>query len=254
MTNANWMIDADKIEPVKVLSTISDIDALDSRIEQLYQKANLPFDIKVILDFAKHLNVLQMSDRVPWVIKLLTTDYSLGPGGFALRFNLKTNPKTYTFFQLQKYDSIYRPMKYVYKPFGMTSCPAASSRDIAENACAHVEKCIKNLFFVRNLKTPPKATLGKMANKYPGEFDNNTLDVINKTNEIAYGKTKHEFEVQLPRLQLLSLAESLAVYFVCSVVGLKLLQQAGTLSDIENEINRGRSQKGVFLGMEWAIR
>jgi hypothetical protein len=189
---------------------------------------------------------------VPWVKKLLAMDYSLGPGGYALRFNLETNPKTYAFFQLQKYDSIYRPIKYVYKPFGMTFCPAASSRDIAENACAHVEKCVKNLFMVRNLKIHPKATLGKMVNRYPGEFDSNTLYIINSINDIIYGKTKHEFEVQLPRLQLLSLAESLAVYFVCRVLGLELLQQAGTLNDIVNEINRGRSQK-VFIGMEWAI-
>ena len=180
-------------------------------------------------------------------------DYSLGPGGYALRFNLKTRPETYAFFQLLEYDSIYRPMKYVYMPFGLTSCPACFSRDIAQNACAHVEKCVLNLFKVRSLRISPKAPLGAMTRKYPDEFDPNTLSLINSVNSLIYGKTMHEFEVELPRLQLLSLAESLAVYFVCRVLGLKLLQQAGTLTDIVNEINRGRSQEGVFIGMEWFI-
>lgn len=253
MTNNDWIIDAEKIVPLEVSPMTGDIDILDNEIEQLYKKANLPFDIKAISDYAKHLNVSQTSDRVPWVYKLLEMDYSLGPGGFALRFNLKTNLNTYAFFQLIKYDQIYRPMKYVYMPFGMAICPSAWSRDIAENACAHVEKCVKNLFEVKNLRMSPKATLGKMANRYPTEFNNNTFDIINSVNDIIYGKTKHQFEVQLPRQQLLSLTESLAVYFVCRVLGLRLLQQAGTLNDIENEIDRGRSQKGIYLGMEWAI-
>jgi hypothetical protein len=253
MSNTNWMIDADKIKPTEVSPTISGVDALDNRIEQLYRKANLPFDIGVILDYAKHLNVLNTSARVPWVYKFLDMDYSLGPGGYALRFHLETEPRTYAFFQLLKYDSIYRPMKYVYMPFGMTSCPACFSRDIAQNACAHVEKCVKNLFSVKGLKIHPKATLGGMIKKYPREFDKDTLDSMNSLNRLIYGKTKHEFEVELPRLQLLSLAESLAVYFVCRVLGLKLLQQAGTLTDIVKEINRGRSQEGVFIGMEWFI-
>ena len=251
MTNADWNIDPRKIQPIDVSPT-SEVETLDSSIEQVCQQANLPFDIKVILGLAKHLNVLPMSERVPWVEKLLEMDYSLGPFGYALRFNLSSNPKTYAFFQLQKYDSIYRPMKYVYKPFGMSFCPAASSREIAESACAHVEKCVKNLFAVRTLKVRPKATLGEMVNKYPQEFDSQTLCLINSINDIVYGKTKHEFEVQLPRLQLLSLAESLAVYFVCRVIGLKLLQQAGTLNDVVSELKRSKGEK-VFIGMEWAI-
>jgi len=98
-----------------------------------------------------------------------------------------------------------------------------------------------------------KATLGAMLGKYPDEFDKDTLDLIKSVNGLVYGKTKHKFEVELPRLQLLSLAESLAIYFVCRVLGLRLLKQANTLTDIVNEINRGRSQKGVFIGMEWFV-
>ena len=252
MEKPDWIIDPEGIKPVEVVPA-SDVEAFDTRIEQAYRKANLPLDIKDIVEYAKHLNVLQMSDRVPWIKKLLEEDYSLGPGGYALRFNLESNPRTYAFFQLQKYDSIYRPMKYVFKPFGMTSCPAASSRDIAENACAHVEKCVKNLLTMKHLPIRTKATLGEMATKYPREFDRDTLDLINSINDIAYGKTKHEFEVQLPRLQLLSLAESLAIYFICRVLGLRLLKQAGILTDIVSEIKRGASEKGIFLGMEWAI-
>lgn len=253
MSNSNWIIDADKIEPKEVSAEVSGVDAVDGRIEQLYRKANLPFDIGAMLDYARHLNVPKASKRAPWAYKLLEMDYSLGPGGYALRFNFKTKPKTYGFFQLLKYDAIYRPMKYVYMPFGLSSCPACFSRDIAENACAHVHECVKNLFTVRELKIHPRATLGRAISKYPEEFDSGAYGLIDSVNKIIYGKAKHKFDVQLPRLQLLSLAESLAVYFVCRKLGLILLQQAGTLDDVVAEIRRGTSQKGVFIGQDWFI-
>ncbi len=138
-------------------------------------------------------------------------------------------------------------------PVGLTSYPACFSRDIAQNACAHIEECVKNLFSVKGLRIRPKATLGTMTSKYPNEFDSNTLSLINSVNRIIYGRTKHKFDVELPRLQLLSLTESLAVYLVCRILGLRLLQEAGTLTDIVDEINRGRSQRGVFIGQDWFI-
>jgi hypothetical protein len=243
----DWMIDADSIEVVEAPSTLNGVTTLDSRIEELYRRAKLPFDISVMIDYAKHLNVPEISERVPWVYKLLELDMSLGPGGYTLRFR----PKTYAFFHLLNYDSIYRPMKYVYMPFGLTTSPASFSRDIAQNACAHVEKCVQELLRVRGLMIHRKATLGKMISKYSGEFDSDTFSLISSLNDLVYGKTKHQFDVDLPRLQLVTLGESLAIYFVCRTIGLKLLQEAGILADVISEINRGRSHKGVFIGQEW---
>ena len=253
MQNSDWTIDAEKIEPIEVLTEVSGIDSVDGKIEELYRKGSLPFDIGVLLDYARHLNISEASKRAPWVYKLLDMDYSLGPGGYGLRFNFKVKPNTYGFFQLLKYDAIYRPMKYVYMPFGMTPCPACFSRDIAENACAHVHECVKNLFAVKGLKIHPKATLGTALYKYPSEFDSGTYALIDSVNQIVYGRAKHKFDVELPRLQLLSLAESLAVYFVCRRLGLTLLRQAGTLNDIVAEIRRGMNGQRVFIGMEWGI-
>ena len=253
MQNSDWTIDAEKIEPIEVLAKVSGIDAVDGKIEELYRKGSLPFDIGVLLDYARHLNVSEASKRAPCVYKLLDMDYSLGPGGYGLRFNFRAKPNTYGFYQLLEYDAIYRPMKYVYMPFGLTSCPACFSRQIAENACAHVHECIKNLFAVRGLKIHPKATLGKAIYKYPREFDLDTYGLIDSANKIVYGRAKHKFDVELPRLQLLSLAESLAVYFVCRKLGLTLLQQAGTLDDIVAEIRRGINREKVFIGMAWFI-
>lgn len=253
MTEADWRIDVSSLEAIETPPEVGGVTALDSRIEHLYQKAKLPFDIVTIIDYAIHLNVPQTSERVPWIYKLMEMDKALGPGGYALRFRLDSQPKTYAFFQLRKYDSIYRPMKYVYMPFGLTSYPAGFSRDIAERACAHVEKCVLNLFESRGLGIESNATLGKMIYRYPNEFDGDTFGLIKSVNSLIYGKTKHKFDVELPRLQLLSLAESLAFYFVCRVLGLKLLQQAGTMTDILSEIKRGRTEKGVFIGMEWPM-
>ena len=253
MTVNNWKIDANNFDANEISNTISEIDTIDNRIENLYQKAKLPFDIKVFLKYAKQLNVTKTPNRVPYVYKLLEMDYSLGPGGFALRFKLNTRPKMYGFWQLIKYDAIYRPIKYVYMPFGLSYCPAGFSRDITQNACAHVEECVLNLLNARHLKIRPKSTLGVMLSRYPNEFTTDDYDLISTLNNLIYGKTKHKFDVELPRLQLLSLAESLAIYFVCRVIGLNLLQQAGTLDDIKSEINKGRTKRGFFLGQEWCI-
>jgi hypothetical protein len=251
--NSDWIIDAQKIEPIEVSSQVSGIDAVDSKIGELYRKSSPPFDIRVLLNYARHLNVPDASKRASWVYKLLDMDYSLGPGGYGLRFNFKAKPNTYGFYQLLKYDAIYRPMKYVYMPFGMTSCPACFSRDIAENACAHVHECVKDLFAVKRLRIHPKATLGKAISMYPEEFDSDVYDLIDSVNRIVYGRAKHKFDVELPRLQLLSLAESLAIYFVCRKLGLTLLQWAGTLDDIVAEIKRGMTGEKVFIGMTWFI-
>ena len=170
MSNSDQIIDADKIEPEEVPAEVSGVDAVDGRIEQLYCNTNLPFDIGVILDYSRHLNVSEASKRAPWVYKLLDMDYSLGPGGYTLRFNFKSKPNSFGFFQLLKYDSIYRPVKYVYLPFGLTSCPACFSRQIAEYSCAHVHECVMNLFSVRGLEIHPKTTLGRAISKYPGKY------------------------------------------------------------------------------------
>ena len=45
------MIDAEKIKPDQVSLKISGVDALDHRVAQPYQEANLPFEIKVILNY-----------------------------------------------------------------------------------------------------------------------------------------------------------------------------------------------------------
>lgn len=51
MTGKDWMIDTEKIKPDQVLPKISGVDALDHGVEQPYQEANLPFEIKVILNY-----------------------------------------------------------------------------------------------------------------------------------------------------------------------------------------------------------
>ncbi len=233
---------------------ILDVVSVNIHIQKLFADANLSVDIDKIQELVPYLNMTEISKRAPWVYKFFEIDRSLGPCGFAFKFDMGSKPRTYGFYQLLKYDPILRPIKYVYMPFGMSSCPAAFSRDIAQNACAFVEMCMKNLFSIRNLRIHPKATLGTMLYKYPNEFDSATFGLIEVLNRHVYGKTKHEFDVGLPKKQLLTLSESLAVYLVCRVIGLKLLQEAGTLEDIENQIILSQSHpEKVVIGQEWFV-
>lgn len=245
---ANWRIDGSLLEatgPGK--PGIIDVNVIDSRVERLYSRFDFPFDIDSISEHAKQLNVPQRRKREPWVYKLLEVDMALGPGGYTLRFGRRT----FGFFHLLKYDAIYRPMKYVYLPFGLTSCPACWSRDIAENASAHVEQCVRLLLVARNIPVKPKATLGYMIGRNAKQFKHDILESIDAINKLIYGRTKHEFKIELPREQLLSLTESLLVYFVCRKIGLELLRDSGVLADIVMEINKGRTQRGIFIGQEW---
>ena len=233
---------------------IIDIDTVNIHIEKLFADANLPVNIAKIKELAPYLNMTEISERAPWVYKFFEIDWSLGPCGFAFKFDMESKPRTYGFYQLLKYNSILRPIKYVYMPFGMSACPAGFSRDIAQNACAFVEMCMKNLFFMRNLRIHPKAMLGTMLYKYPNEFDTATFGLIESLNRHVYGKTKHEFDVGLPRKQLLTLSESLAVYLICRVIGLKLLQEAGVLEDIKNQVTLSQSHpEKVVIGQEWFV-
>ena len=131
----NWRIIGDLLDTTKVRkSQAKGVEVIDSRIEHLLTQFDFEFDVVTISELAMKLNVSQVRKRAPWVYKLLELDRSIGPGGYTLIFRRRT----FGFGQLLKYDAIYRPMKYVYLPFGLTYCPACWSRDIAENASAHV--------------------------------------------------------------------------------------------------------------------
>ena len=254
MNDGFFLNGTDMTEFEEYQDEILDVVTVNIHIQKLFADANLSVDIDKIQELAPYLNITEISKRAPWVYKFFEIDQSLGPCGFAFKFDMESKPRTYGFYQLLKYDPILRPIKYVYMPFGMSSCPAAFSRDIAQNACAFVEMCMKNLFLTRNLRIHPKATLGTMLYKYPNEFDSATFGLIEVLNRHVYGKTKHEFDVGLPQKQLLTSSESLAVYLVCRVIGLNLLQEAGTLEDIENQIILSQSHpEKVVIGQEWFV-
>jgi hypothetical protein len=232
---------------------IPNVRTIDSNIEKLYMHAGISVSLFKLTELSSYLNILEISDRVPFVYELFEIDKSLGPCGFAPRFDIESKPKTYGFGQLLKYDHILRPIKYVYMPFGMASCPAAFSRDIAQNACAYVEECFQNLLIERNLKIRPKATLGKLLYDYRDEIHQRTFNLIDLLNKYVYGKSKHEFVVELPNNQLFTLSESLAIYFVCRVIGLTLLKDANTLPDIEFLTKLSQTQPGLVIGQDWYI-
>ncbi|MDO8686982.1 MAG: hypothetical protein Q7K41_00155 [Dehalococcoidales bacterium] len=129
-----------------------DVLTVNIHIQKLFADAKLPVAIDKIQELAPYLNLTEISERTPWVYELFEIDQSLGPCGFAFKFDMESKPRTYGFWQLVKYDPILRPIKYVYMPFGMSVCPAGFSRDIAQNACAFVEMCMKNLLFTRKLR------------------------------------------------------------------------------------------------------
>lgn len=246
----SWRIIGDLLDTTKVRKfQAKGVEVIDSRIEHLLTQFDFEFDVVTISELAMKLNVSQIRKRAPWVYKLLELDRSFGPGGYTLIFRRRT----FGFGQLLKYDAIYRPMKYVYLPFGLTYCPACWSRDIAENACAHVEQCVRLYLTTKNIPVKPKATLGHMLGRNQSEFSLNIFNCIKSLNNFIYGRTKHEFKIELPREQLLSLTESLIVYFVSRILGLTLLRECGVLSDIVDEIERGRTEEDIFIGQEFFI-
>ena len=220
---------------------------IDSRIEQLYQRLSVPVSINDVVDLAGNLNTEIIAARVPWVNKLLEIDRSLGVGGFIIDFDVDR----FGIFQLLKYDEIYRPMKYVYLDICDTGHPAAFSRNIAENACAHVEKCLGLYLKIKSgarVPPKPKPTLGRILGYSQKFLDSDSSESIRSLNELVYGKTKHKFDVALPRQQLLSLTESLLIYFVSRKIGVHLLTACGAINDVTSEIIRGQTEENAYVG------
>ena len=231
-----------------------DVLTINNDIRGFYADARLSIELETIQELAPFLNSVELSERAPSLEKLYEIDCSLGPCGFDYKLNVASKPRTYSFYQILKYDRILRPIKYVYMPFGMSSYPASFSRDIAQNACAYVEMCMQNLFLTKGLRFNPKAPLGTMLYQYQKEFDTNTFKLIEALNRNVYVKAKHEFSVNLPKKQLLTLSESLASYLVCRVIGLALLKEAGVLEDIINLVKLSKTNpKEIVIGQTWYV-
>jgi hypothetical protein len=215
---------------------------VDKQISQLYEQSQVGVDESELLAIADHVNTTDFKSRVPWVDKLLNLDMSLGVGGFIVVFD----GKEFGFFHLVKYNAVYRPIRYVYMDICLTLYPADFSRDQAKNACAHIEKTFHHYLETKGIRVRPRATLGYMLHNYDSSLDSGLVTQIDSVNNLIYGSTKHNYDVDVSKVHLLTLCESLMIYFVARKVCIALLEKCGAMQDVISEIN-----KKAFFGQTW---
>lgn len=209
---------------------------IDSRIEQLHQKFELPVGIKEIIGLARELNTNNRHDRVQTVRQFLDIDRSLGLGGYLVNFD----SDTFSFYYVRMYGNVYRPIKHVYMDICQTISPATWSQAIAESSCEHVEQCLRVYLHHTGISIDNDPNLRQILEATEGILSIMLLD------QLAYCRIKHGFQNETLRDQLLSLAESLIFYFICRKVGIRLLEECGALTDIADEILKGQTHKGVL--------
>ena len=210
---------------------------IDSRIEQLHQKFELPVGIKEMIGLAKELNTSNRHDRVRTVKQFLDIDRSLGLGGYLVNFD----SDTFSFYYVRMYGSVYRPIKHIYMDICQTISPATWSQAIAESSCEHVEQCLRVYLQCSGISIDNDPNLRQILEDTEGILKIMLLD------QLAYCKIKHGFHNETPRDPLLSLAESLIFYFICRKIGIRLLEECGALTDIADEILKGQTHKGVLI-------
>jgi hypothetical protein len=224
------------------------IDIVDEKIKRLYEQFDLGMEVSNVRQLAEGLNQRQIQHRIPWVKRLLDFDQSIGLCGFVVGYN----ERDFSFHHLLAFDEIFRPIKYVYMNICYTFIPAGFSRDIAENACAHVEQSFRLFVSVNRIfKNKPRDTLGRMLysnRKLLDKRSDNLFGKISELNELIYGKTKHVFKVEKPREQLHSFTESLMIYFMARKIAVELF----IMCKIDNKILAEIKNK-AFFGQTWFI-
>ncbi|MBM3132338.1 MAG: hypothetical protein FJZ95_04810 [Chloroflexi bacterium] len=100
----------------------------------------------------------------------------------------------------------------------------------------------------------PKATLGKLLSLNSDKIGYDLFHKIDTLNKLVYGRTKHDFKIAAPREQLLSLVESLVIYFVSRRIAVELLTECGVANQIADDLRKAENgQDGVFIGQTWSI-
>ncbi len=117
------------------------------------------------------------------------------------------------------YRSIFRGIQYV--EMHLSSLPLGwLARSIVQESCYHVESSLKHRFDVN-----APLSVGMILRRVgPTRLESELADMLWLLNKSVYNEAKHTVEHLDWDSHLFSVADAIAVYFVCRVIGARLLR------------------------------
>ena len=106
------------------------------------------------------------------------------------------------------------------------------TRNIVTMSCLHVENSLK-----RQLKIDAKFSIGMILNRGKARtLDADLADVLWELNEAVYNKSKHSIERTYADRHMFSIADSLAVYLTCRILGSRILKNSGITTKYDEPV------------------
>ena len=199
---------------------------LRPEIYQIFQRVGLGSHHSEIL----RIGAIAASDGESALRDLLPIDETI-PGLGQHNINENTERGTVTAVARIEDRPIFRPIQYVgmYLHGGPIEW---LTRNIVTMSCLHVENSLK-----RQLKIDAKLSIGMILNRGKARtLDADLADVLWELNEAVYNKSKHSIERTYADGHMFSIADSLAVYLTCRILGSRIFKNSGITTKYDEPV------------------
>jgi len=160
----------------------------------------------------------------------------LGPVGI---WSVRCENGLFRYQYPKNFDSIYRPLKYVYLMF-FTSSPIrlAASREIVLSSTMHVESCLKEFCRRKNLQKFENRPLVALLQECKRLMEASLFESLGILGNVTANPSKHVYDVGTNE-SLFSTEEAFAVYLCSRKLGHDVLVSSGALPEIVEACNNG---------------
>ena len=126
---------------------------------------------------------------------------------------------------------IFRPIQYVGSYLESSSLEWLT-RSIVTMSCLHVENSLK-----RRLQIDAPLSIGMILKRSNARsLDADLVGILLELNQAVYNKAKHSIEHTYADGHMFSIADSLAIYFICRTVGSRILKDSGITTKYDEPV------------------
>ena len=195
-------------------------DGLQPEIFGIFRMVGLAVHKSEIL----RLSDIAVSDGESALRGLMLIDETI-PGLGQHNINEKTEGGATTAVAKIEDRAIFRPIQYVGSHLNHGSLEWLT-RDIVTMSCLHVENSLK-----RRLQIDGRLSIGMILKRDKAQsLDVALVQSLWELNEAVYNRSKHSIEDTYADGHTFSIADSLAVYLICRILGSRLLKDTGITS------------------------
>ena len=184
----------------------------------------------MVFTWRRQANYLETLEQVENV------ERGLGPIGI---WSVRYENGLFRYQYPKRFDSIYRPLKYVYLKF-FTNSPLrlATTWEIVYFSTVHVESCLKEFCSRKNLQGYEKEPLVSLLQGCKRLIDAPLFEALDLLGKGTTNPSKHDYDVGTDQ-SLFSAEEAVATYLVCRRLGYDVLVSSGAMPDIIEACRNG---------------